>query len=118
MRIPMDQKRWDCPDHRNDRHCCPGVLAGGFSYSMKVETRLAQNGSFDSEPEWIGRSGVEVARTSSRIVSIFRMNRGFAKSEVGRGPKGTNQALEGISLDYNRTRKSTFSVKITDMERS
>lgn len=38
------------------------VLAGGFSYSMKVETRLANQASAESELEWLGRSGVEIAR--------------------------------------------------------
>jgi len=38
------------------------VLAGGFAYSMKVETKLAQNVSCESELEWLGRSGVECAR--------------------------------------------------------
>src|SRR5213594_3848895 len=39
-----------------------GILAGGFAYSMKVETKLARNASFDAELEWIGRSGVELAK--------------------------------------------------------
>src|SRR5258705_723420 len=38
------------------------VLAGNFAASMKVETMLARNASFDSEFEWLGRSGIEAAR--------------------------------------------------------
>ena len=38
------------------------VLAGGFAYSMKVETRLARNTSFEADFENLGRSGVEYAR--------------------------------------------------------
>ncbi len=38
------------------------VLAGGFAYSMKVETKLARNANSESELEWLGRSGVEYAR--------------------------------------------------------
>src|SRR5262245_38448455 len=38
------------------------ILAGGFAYSMKVETTLARHASFSSELDWMGRSGVEVAR--------------------------------------------------------
>lgn len=38
------------------------VLAGGFAYSMKVETKLAQNTSYETELIWLGRSGVERAR--------------------------------------------------------
>jgi len=38
------------------------VLAGGFAYSMKVETKLARNANCETELEWLGRSGVELAR--------------------------------------------------------
>src|SRR5215472_8822434 len=38
------------------------ILAGGFAYSMKVETRLARNANSEVELEWLGRSGVECAR--------------------------------------------------------
>jgi type II secretory pathway component PulK len=29
------------------------ILAGGFAYSMKVETQLARNASFDDELFWL-----------------------------------------------------------------
>ena len=38
------------------------TLAGGFAYSMKVETKLARNSSFDADMEMLGRSGVELGR--------------------------------------------------------
>ena len=38
------------------------MLAGGFAYSMKVETKLASNGNSEEELQWLGRSGVEYAR--------------------------------------------------------
>ncbi len=38
------------------------MLAGGFAYSMKVETKLARNANNEAELEWLGRSGVEYAR--------------------------------------------------------
>jgi general secretion pathway protein K len=38
------------------------MLAGGFAYSMKVETKLARNANSEAELEWLGRSGVEYAR--------------------------------------------------------
>jgi general secretion pathway protein K len=38
------------------------MLAGGFAYSMKVETKLARNANSESELEWLGRSAVECAR--------------------------------------------------------
>src|SRR5262245_36509683 len=38
------------------------ILAGGFAYSMKVETKLARNANSETQLEWLGRSGVEYAR--------------------------------------------------------
>jgi len=38
------------------------ILAGGFAYSMKVETKLARNANSEIELEWLGRSGIEKAR--------------------------------------------------------
>ena len=38
------------------------ILAGMYAYSMKVEARLAINSNNDAELEWMGRSGVEVAK--------------------------------------------------------
>ncbi|MBO4797117.1 MAG: hypothetical protein J5553_07035, partial [Verrucomicrobia bacterium] len=38
------------------------VMASGFAWFMKVEMKLATNHLSDSELEWLGRSGVELAR--------------------------------------------------------
>jgi len=38
------------------------ILAGGFAYSMKVETKLARNANSETELEWLGRSGIEKAK--------------------------------------------------------
>jgi len=38
------------------------ILAGGFAYTMRVETKLARNASVDTDMEWLGRSGIDVAR--------------------------------------------------------
>jgi general secretion pathway protein K len=95
-----------------------GVLAGGFAYSMKVETRLAQNGSFDTELEWMGRSGVELARyVLSQSVNLPNEPWDSLNQKWAGGPKGTNDVLEGVSLENNELGKGFFSVRITDMER-
>ena len=39
-----------------------GALAARFAYHMKVETKLARNASVDADMEWLGRSGIELAR--------------------------------------------------------
>ncbi len=38
------------------------ILAGGFAYSMKIETRLARNANNEAQLEWLGRSAIEKAR--------------------------------------------------------
>ena len=38
------------------------VLAGAFAYSMKVETKLAGNSINETQMEWAGRSGIDLAR--------------------------------------------------------
>jgi type II secretory pathway component PulK len=38
------------------------ILAGGFAYSMKVETQLARNASFDDDLFWVAWAGLEAAK--------------------------------------------------------
>ena len=38
------------------------ILAAGFAYTMKVETKLARNASVDTDMEWMGHSGIELAK--------------------------------------------------------
>src|SRR5262249_55724197 len=38
------------------------IVAGGFAYSMKVETKLARNANSETELLWLGRSGVEYCK--------------------------------------------------------
>ena len=39
-----------------------GIMAAHFSFSMKIETQLALNTTRDPDMEWMGRSGVELAK--------------------------------------------------------
>ena len=94
------------------------VLAGAFAYSMKVESRLAQNASYESEIEWLGRSGVELARyvlAQSMSQPYTSVNQLWAGGPGGANE--TNSVLAGISLTDNKLGAGTFSVKIRDMER-
>jgi general secretion pathway protein K len=95
-----------------------GVLAGGFAYSMKVETKLAQNSGSEGDLEWLGRSGVELAR----YILVQEMNVpsepwDSLNQKWAHGPKGTNEVLETVSLDDNELGPGTFSIKIIDLER-
>jgi len=96
-----------------------GILAGSFAYSMKVETKLARNASFDAEFEWLGRSGVELARY---VLSQEGMVPGGGqvdslKQKWAGGPGETNSAASDIPLDNYQLGPGTLSIKIIDCDR-
>lgn len=95
-----------------------GILAGGFAYSMKVETRLAQNSGFEGDLEWLGRSGIELAR----YVLVHSLNLpsepwDSLNQKWAGGPMGTNDVLDMVSLENNELGPGVFSIKIIDLER-
>src|SRR5437868_1151113 len=93
------------------------VLAAGLAYSMKVETKLARNSSWDTELEWLGRSGTELAKyVLSQSSKGGQQYDGLNQIWAG-GTGETNDALEGISLTDNKLGHGTFSVKIIDSDR-
>src|SRR5687768_8482616 len=79
------------------------VLAGGFAYSMKVETRLARNSSFDSDMENLGRSGVELARYVLAMHLRIPLQGAYTalNQKWANGPATTNELLVSIDLDNN-----------------
>ena len=97
-----------------------GILAGGFAYSMKVETRLARNANNESELEWLGRSGVEYARwilsEQLRIGSepYDALNQIWAGGPGGIGT--TNSALLGVQKEV-KLGNGSFTWKILDLDR-
>jgi len=96
------------------------ALVAGFSYSMKVEARLAQNYQSDAEMQWMARSGVELARYVLSQEMQAPGGRNFdALNQKWAGGVGsiTNDALAGISLSDNIIGRGRFSIKITDQER-
>jgi general secretion pathway protein K len=94
------------------------VLAGGFAYSVKVETTLARNASHDHDFEWMGRSGVELARyVVAQQMLVQNEPYDSLNQKWAGGPMGTNDALAAVSLTDVRLGPGTFNVKITDCER-
>jgi general secretion pathway protein K len=98
------------------------ALAGAFAYSMKVETKLARNASYEFEFEWVGRAGVELARyviaEQAKIPgegNYESLNQKWAGGFGGIG--ASNSPLASISLENNPLGAGMFSVKITDLER-
>lgn len=55
------------------------TLAAGLAYSMRVESKLARNASWDTELEWIGKSGVDYVK--------------YVIAQGGQGPGGQIHAL-------------------------
>lgn len=93
------------------------LLAGAFAYSMKVETRLAQNADNDEQLLWLGRAGVERARWILALegqVPFTDKNQIWAGGP-GEGPE-TNSALAGISLDNFQVGEGTVSLKMVELE--
>jgi len=94
------------------------LLAGGFVMSMKIETKLARNAQFDPELDWLGRSGVELARY---VVGQSMNNPGEPYDALNQfwagGFGGTNIFPPGISLEHMNLGAGSISVTITDTER-
>lgn len=96
------------------------IVAGGFAYSMKVESRLATNANHESEIEWMGRSGVELARfvldqsmrSGARYTSLNQIWAGGP----GDGME-TNGPLAGINLRQVPLGDGLIGIEIIDLER-
>lgn len=94
------------------------VLAAGFAYSMKVETKLARNSTFDSDMEMLGRSGVELARwVLSQEIRVPQQAQYTALNQKWNGGFSTNEPLAHIELENVPMALGTFTVRMVDMER-
>ena len=100
------------------------VIVTGFAYSMRVETKLAGNTRFNPDMDWLGRSGVELARylLSKRAPGEERMDALHQKWAGGPGRIGMDamaelEPWEQLPMTNVKLGNGTFSIKITDMER-
>lgn len=100
-----------------------GVIAFGFAKSMTVEVKLARNSTFDTETEWLGRSGVEFARyiLAQHLTVPEEGNYDALNQKWAGGPMATNDILAALSLDDVKIAEGSgtgsFSIKIIDLER-
>lgn len=94
-----------------------GALVGGFAYSMRVETRLAGNSSLESDMEWLGRSGIELARyllgeqANMKSEGYTSLNQRWAD-----GVGSPDYFLEEIDLHNINLGVGHMSVEIIDAE--
>ncbi len=94
------------------------ILAGGFAYSMRVETRLAHNMALEPDLEWLGRSGVEFARWVLAQQMTIPTEPYDSLDQFWAGGSGsTNEIWAGLSLENNKLGTGEFTVKIVDMDR-
>jgi general secretion pathway protein K len=95
------------------------ILAGGFAYSMKVETKLARNSSSETELEWLGRSAVECARWEL-AESLKIPNEPYdALNQVWAGGPGGMGTSNSPLADFKHeieTKNGKATWKITDLE--
>lgn len=98
------------------------VIVTAFAYTMKVEGRLATRTQSESETEWMGRSGIEMAKwvlSLSRQIPGEQTYDGLNQFWAG-GQGMTNVAdnpFEGVSLKDVPLGDGTISIEIHDAER-
>ncbi len=97
------------------------ILAAGFAFSMKVETKLAQNSNSENELLWMGLSGVEYARWVLVQQTAIPEERGFdALNQFwasGDSSSVSNSPFDGMTLKGLPLGNGSFSVTIIDLER-
>ena len=95
-----------------------GILAGGFAYTMKVETKLARNASFDVEFEWAARSGIEHAKyvLGEDMKGPNAAYDGYNEKWAG-GPGSTNDPLGELPMTGIEVGRALIDVKIEDNDR-
>ncbi len=95
------------------------AIAGGFAYSMKIETKLARNSAFETDMEFLGRSGVELGRyvLGQQLAIPGEGAYTSLDQKWAGGWGGTNELLADIQLENVEMGPGKFTVKIVDMER-
>ena len=93
------------------------AIVGSLAISMSTEMRLARNTDYDAQMEWMGRSGIELARYAlankcAEQKSIDALNQFWAG-----GTSPCSNDVENIPLKNVPLGPGHISVTITDMER-
>ncbi len=98
------------------------VIVGAFAYTMRIEGRLAMRTQSEGDLEWMGRSGVEMAKwvlSLSRQIPGEQGYDGLNQFWAG-GPGPTNlleNVFEGVSLIDVPLGDGTISIQIIDTDR-
>ncbi len=96
------------------------ILAGGFAFAMRVESKLARNVNSEAQLEWLGRSGVEYCRWILAEQLRLPGEPYDALNQIWAGGPGgiatTNSALLDVQKEVHLGTGS-FTWKMTDLER-
>lgn len=97
------------------------ILAAGFAYSMKVETKLAMNANNEAELMSLGKSGVALAQwVLAQQMTISQEPYDALNQKWAGGPGSymtSNSPLADVRLDNIPLGRGSFSVTIVDNER-
>jgi type II secretory pathway component PulK len=95
------------------------ILAGGFAYSMKVETQLARNASFDDELFWLAWGGLERAKYILALDLLGPCAQFDSLKDGWAGGQGCDQLTEPVPPPENRveTDRGIATWTIVDTER-
>lgn len=93
------------------------VILAAFTYSMKVEMRLAQVTDYDVQLEWMGRSGMELARYALSMKCAGQEGIDSLNQFWAGGTSPCSNDLPPISLKDFPLGQGKITVTITDMER-
>lgn len=92
-------------------------LVASFAISMNTEVRLARNSDYDQELEWMGRSGIELARFALANKCQAQRSYDALNQFWAGGTSPCSNDIPQISLKDVPLGQGRFSVTITDMER-
>jgi general secretion pathway protein K len=96
------------------------VLAAGFAYMIRVESKLARNAQHEAEMLWLAWSGVELARyVLGQQLTVPGEQTFTALNQIwAGGPGGTNELLADIQLENLALGPGHITVRIEDLERT
>lgn len=97
------------------------IMAAAFSYSMKIESRLAMRSSDEPQLIRLGKSGAQLASWVIAMEGTVPNQPYDSLNEIWAGGPGTlaesNSVLAGFSMDNYPVGNGTVSVKMIDLDR-
>jgi hypothetical protein len=93
------------------------AIVGSLAISMSTEMRLARNTEYDAQMEWMGRSGVELARYQLANKCAEQKNIDALNQAWAGGTSPCSNGVENVPLKNYHLGPGVINVTITDMER-